>query len=146
MAKKSSVFDYTFVPFDQFDIDQPVVQLIEMNDGYQVLLAGVAASMIKDSDTQDDLGGIHRNGFASFREFLLKEYDAKISADEPIFEIYSNNQVVNVGLNGLIAWLGSEDCDTFLEQKVMVASKITGRYRNPESLFMKLWEGDKDNE
>lgn len=149
MARKSSKFEYDLVPFSQFDLNQPVVQLVEMNDGYQVLLAGVAVDKLEESDSQQERGGIQRNRFDSLRDFLIEEFDAEEGENgELLIEIYRNGEDVEATLEEFFAYLSSEEHDSFMEKGVLVATKITGRYRDPEALFEDFWfggdEGDED--
>jgi hypothetical protein len=137
MANKRSVFEYDTVPFASVDLDTPVTQIVEMNDGYQILLAGKECDRIHESDTQHDRGGIQVWEFASLRDFLVEECGGEIRDGVLVFE--------DETLDELLARM-TEDGDPFMGGGLIQVKKILGSYRNPETLFMSFFDGDSEED
>lgn len=137
MASKSSVFEYDVVPFTSVDLGTPVVQIVEMNDGYQIILAGKDCERIHESESQWDRGGIQVNEFASLRDLLVEEMGAKLEGDQLVFEDDTLEDVLK---------RMTEDEDPVMGGGLIMVKRIRGGYRDPETLFMSFFDGDSDDD
>lgn len=137
MASKSSVFEYDVVPFASVDLGTPVVQIVEMNDGYQIILAGKDCERIHESESQWDRGGIQVNEFASLRDLLVEEMGAELEGDQLVFEDDTLEDVLK---------RMTEDEDPVMGSGLIMVKRIRGSYRDPETLFMSFFGSDGDDE
>lgn len=138
MPKVRSVFEYDAIPFNKVDLSTPVTQIMEMNDGYQIVVAGELRESIHESDSQFDRGGIQVNEFDSLRDFLLEECGGEEDENgELVFEDETLEQVLARMTN---------DGDPFMGDGLIMIKKLSGTYRDPETLFMSFFEGEEDDE
>jgi len=138
MASKRSVFEYDVVPFTSVDLSTPVVQIVEMNDGYQILLAGKDCDRIHGSDSHDERGGIQVNEFASLQDFLVEEMGAELEDGQLVFD---DDDTLDAVLKRM-----TEDGDPVMGGGLLQVKKIRGGYRNPETLFEGFYAGDNEDE
>lgn len=139
MASKRSVFEYDVVPFTSVDLSTPVVQIVEMNDGYQVILSGKDCERIHESDSQFERGGIQVNEFASLQDFLIEEMGAELEDGQLVFD---EDDTLEAVLRRM-----TEDGDPVMGDGLIMVKKIRGSYCDPETLFMSFFDGnDEDDE
>jgi hypothetical protein len=136
MVKVRSVLEYDAIPFNQVDLGTPVTQLVEMNDGYMILVAGELRQRIHASNSHYERGGIQVNEFASLRDFFVEEWGANIQDGELVFE----DDTLEAVLQRM-----TQDGDPVVGGGMIQLKKLAGTYRDPETLFMSFFEGE-DNE
>lgn len=138
MVHKRSVFDYEALPFNKVDLTAgPVVQIMEMNDGYHIVLAGKDCQRIGESDSQDDRGGIHVTRHETFRDYLVEEFGADVGEDGTV--TFDGDETAEELLERL-----SNDGDPVMGGGLLQVSELKGSYTNPETLFMSFFDGDDD--
>jgi hypothetical protein len=69
MSRKTSVFNYTLIPFTDFDLSTPVTVIQDLNDGYFAVLIGENRNNICEDEGDD----IRAMDYESFREYLSEE-------------------------------------------------------------------------
>ena len=148
---RNSKFEYDTIPFQDFAmLGEPVVHIVEMNDGYGFLGSGPGISKLHDSDTQHDRGGIQCNHYSSFREWLLEEGGAEEDEDGNLIGgTYVDGKEVELTIEDHLKQLteGASTSDgMMIVAGVMHATKLTGSYRDPETLFDAFFGGDGDDE
>jgi hypothetical protein len=140
MARKRSVFEYEAVSFNKVDLGTgPVTQITEMNDGYQIVLAGKNCQRIGSSDSQDERGGIQVKVHDTFRDYLVEEFGAEVQEDGTV-EFFGDETTAEV-LERL-----SNDGDPVMGGGLLQVTKLMGNYRNPVTLFQSFWDGEEDEE
>jgi hypothetical protein len=137
MANKRSVFEYDTVPFASVDLDTPVTQIMEMNDGYQILLAGKDCERIYESDSQHERGGIQVNEFSSLRDFLVEDMGAELEDGQLVFD----DDTLEAVLERM-----TKDGDPVMGGGLLMVKKLAGTYRDPETLFMSFFDGEHEDE
>ena len=151
MAIKKNTFEYELIPFQDFPLEgEPVAFIVEMNDGYGILLSGPGINKLHESDSHYDRGGIQCRHFDSYREWLLEE--AGVEEDEDgnlVGGTYVDGKEVELSIEEHLKNLteGANTSDgMMLVPGVMKASKISSGYRNPETLFESFWNGEDDED
>lgn len=138
MPNKRSVFKYDVVPFTSVDLSTPVVQIVEMNDGYQILLSGKDCERIQESDSQHERGGIQVNHFGSLQDYLIKGMGAELEHGQLVFD--DGDTLENV-LQRM-----TEDGDPVIGDGLIRVKRIRGSYQDPETLFMSFFGSDDEDE
>ena len=140
MASKRSVFDYEAVPFNKVDLGMgPVTQIMEMNDSYQIVLAGEDCHHIGVSNSHDEWVGIQVRVHDTFRDYLVEEFGAEVQEDGTV--AFDGDETTAEVLERL-----SNDGDPVMGGGLLQVTKLKGSYRNPEVLFQSFWDGDDEDE
>lgn len=128
-----SVFDYEIVPLQTVDLGAPVVQIVEMNDSYQILLSGKHLDRIGESASQEVRGGIRVQRFDSFRDYLIEEHCAEeLDGDMLGFEDGSLEEVL-AGLTDM------EKHGVVMGGGLLMVKKISGDEIDPEALLDRFY-------
>ena len=133
--RSRSVFDYEIIPLDTVDLDAPVVQIVEMNDSYQILLSGKSKHLdrIGESPSQHERGGIRVQRFDSFRDYLIEEHCAEeLDADMLGFEDGTLAEVL-AGLTNMEAY------GVVMGGGLLMVKKISGNEIDPEALLNRFY-------
>lgn len=140
MARKRSVFEYNAIPFNKVELTAgPVVQIMEMNDGYQIVLTGKDCEKIGESSTAGQRGGIEVYTHDTFRDYLAEEFGADVGEDGTV--TFDGDETAEELLERL-----SKDGDPIMGGGLLQVSELRGSYTNPESLFMSFFDGDDDED
>jgi hypothetical protein len=131
--RSRSVFDYEIIPLDTVDLDAPVVQIVEMNDDYQILLSGKNLDRIGESPSQHERGGIRVQRFDSFRDYLIEEHCAEeLDGDMLGFEDGTLAEVL-AGLTNMEAY------GVVMGGGLLMVKEISGNEINPEALLNRFY-------
>lgn len=146
MPSARSKLEYNVIPFAEVDHTRPITQVVEMNDGYQILLYTDSPKNKKlyASNSQDERGGIQANEFENLDDFLIKEFQFEKDADGnwlPTTDYHDNEQTVEQAIAGF-----SSPDSIFLENGVLEITKLAGNFRDPEMLFFEFFGADDDGD
>ena len=124
MTRVESVLEYEVIPLSEFDRTRPVTVVMEMNDGYYVLLDTKTIGNKGLLDPLDDY--ITITEYDNVVDFIKEEFDCE--SDDEALEIINNDD---------------DNIEMMIEGGVIELKTLTGLYRDPEKLWCTCFGSDE---